>query len=1026
MEFLDDQANKTAASFIISQVAPFLQLFSSAASAYEKLVSTINRDSKIDGTTESVGKVISDISGSLEFRDVSFSYPSRPDVEVLRSFSLIVPANKSTAIVGLSGSGKSTVAGLIQRLYDPNSGDVFLDGHNMRELNVRSVRSFIGTVSQNSTLLDRSILENIAYGLANSPLEKHIQLRETLLDSSLPDLTAAIRGGRNANEAIAQSSKQVQQIVHLVREAASDADALSFIDSLQHGLATTAGPGGSRLSGGQKQRVALARALVRNPTILLLDEATASLDSASERLIQTALDRVSVGRTTLTIAHRLSTVKNAENIVVMGPGEIMEQGTYAELIAKDGAFARIIRLQSLQTSERSRTSAISNIGGQLETSQEVQLASRASIDTAGMNEKVSHEEMRQSITDITVSIIDDAELPTNTTTSKRSFLSTFFGIISMTRRYIFYVFLGISGAIVVGGSYSGEAVIFGHTISDLSPCRGASRIRSSGNLYGLLFFLLGIVEFFANVISTASFGRVSESLLYRVRVQSLQSLFSQDIHWHESEGRTPGTLISYISSDANSLSGITGTILGVMLSIIVSLFAGIILAHIVAWRIALVLLATVPILLTSGFLRLRVLAKFHERHQKAFAHSVSLATEAVSSIKTVASLSLEHQIVSVFDRSLKGPYTETLRAIAYGNFWLAMAYSVGNFIYALAYWWGARQVVEGHNTQLEFFTVLPALLFSAQLCGQMFSLAPDISKAGVAAGRVLDLIDIGPEKKHSLNDSSTSDLESSAPTASEKYSKTGGLAIQFADVSFTYPSRPSHPALDSLSMNIRPGSFTALVGPSGAGKSTIISLIERFYSPSSGIVSIDGIDTSKISSASFRDDIALVPQESVLFDGSVRFNLALGARPGHEPTLEELEAACKLANIHDMIVSLPKGYETECGVGGSNGSHFSGGQLQRLSIARALLRNPRLLLLDESTSALDAESEKLFEEALERVLEEGNVTVIAIAHRLRTIRRADTIFVIEGGKVVDQGTHEDLVTRNTAYRDNAEHQTLDQ
>lgn len=966
-----------------------------------------------------------DISGGLEFRDASFAYPSRPDVQVLKEFSLKIPANKHTALVGLSGSGKSTVAALLQRLYDPNTGDVLLDGHSLRDLNVRCVRSFIGVVSQNSTLLDRSILENIAYGLVNSPLQKHVALKETLLDSSLPDLATKIRSGVNAEEAIAASSDNVKKIVNLVREAAQDADALSFMDRLQHGLATNAGPGGNRLSGGQKQRVALARALIRSPSILLLDEATASLDSASERLIQSALDRVSIGRTSITIAHRLSTVKNAQNIVVMGPGEILEQGTYAELLAKDGAFASMIRLQSLQVVERpadaeSRISGDSNVTENL--SQEIHRI-KSLHEAELLDEEALEDGAQHSTTEISQSSADGLEKDTDgDSKSKRSFLSTLFGILSMARRHLLFIFLGIAGAVIVGGSYSGEAVIFGHTISDLNPCRGAAAIRNSGNLYGLLFFILAVVEFFANVISTSSFGRVSEKLLYRVRTQSLQSLFAQDKFWHESDGRSPGTLISYISSDANSLSGITGTVLGVMLSITISLFAGIILAHIVAWKIAVVLLATVPILLASGFLRLRVLAKFHERHQKSFANSVSLATEAVDAIKTVAIFSLEQETVEIFNRSLKGPYIETLKTIAYGNFWLAMAFSVGNFIYALAYWWGARQVVEGNDTQLQFFTVLPALLFSAQLCGQMFSLAPDISKASVAAARVLDLIDIGPQKKlETTNGPKPDDLEASQGTSQKRVITNGGIGVTFNEVHFSYPARPHVPVLRSLSLTILPGSFCALVGPSGAGKSTIIALIEKFYSPNSGSIEIDGTNTSKIDSVAFRDDIALVPQESVLFDGTVRFNLSLGARPGHESNDEDIEAACKLANIHDTISALPQGYETPCG---SNGNQFSGGQMQRLSIARALLRKPRLLLLDEGTSALDAESERLFEEALEKTAE--SCTVIAIAHRLHTIRRADCIFVVEEGKCMDQGTHKELVERNKDYRENALHQTLEQ
>ncbi|KAG9233851.1 P-loop containing nucleoside triphosphate hydrolase protein [Amylocarpus encephaloides] len=1010
-------------SFVISQVAPFLQIFATAVSAFEKLVATIHRTSTIDGTSHSEGEMLTEVSGDLEFRDVSFTYPSRPDVQVLQSFSLRIPATKHTALVGLSGSGKSTVAALIQRLYDPNSGDVYLDGHNLRDINVRNVRGFIGAVSQDSTLLDRSILENIAYGLVNSPSEKHVMLRDALLDSSLPDLTRAIREGANMEDAIASSSHEVQHIVRLVREAAKDADALSFIDRLQHGFATMAGPGGKRISGGQKQRVALARALVRSPSILLLDEATASLDSASERLIQSALDRVSIGRTTITIAHRLSTVKNAQNIVVVGPSEILEQGTYMELVEKNGAFASMIRLQSLEVAANS-TSAENEIlpmGSTTEYKTKLEGQEKAEIlrEIDATHEKSSAETKRGLDTDAAPQP-QELEKATEPEESKRSFLSTFFGIIFMARRHALFVLFGISGALIVGGSYSGEAVIFGHTISDLNPCRGSSSIRSSGKLFGLLFFLLGVVEFFANVVSTSSFGRVSEKVLYQVRTQSLRSLYSQDMFWHESENRSPGTLISYVSSDANSLAGITGAILGVMFSIVVSMIAGIILAHVVAWKIAVVLLATVPILLGAGVLRLRILAMFHARHQKAFSQSVSLATEAVESIKTVAVFSLEQEIAGTFDRSLRGPYVETLKTVAYGNFWLATAYSVGNLIYALAYWWGTKQVVEGNNTSLQFFTVLPALLFSAQLCGQLFSLAPDISKASVAAARVLDLIDLGPDKKlQQMGSKPKSDIESSQGSIEKNGSIEGGMTVAFKDVNFSYPARPHIQVLRGLDIHVQPGTFCALVGPSGAGKSTIISLTERFYSPSSGSIELDGINTSKIDSVSFRDEIALVPQTSVLFDATVKFNLALGARPGYEPSLKEIQEACQLANIHDTITALPQGYETPCG---SNGDQFSGGQMQRLSIARALLRKPRLLLLDESTSALDAESERLFEEALEKVAK--GTTVIAIAHRLHTIRRADCIFVIEDGRCVNKGTHEELVKSNASYRDNAMHQSL--
>jgi ABC-type multidrug transport system fused ATPase/permease subunit len=266
------------------------------------------------------------------------------------------------------------------------------------------------------------------------------------------------------------------------------------------------------------------------------------------------------------------------------------------------------------------------------------------------------------------------------------------------------------------------------------------------------------------------------------------------------------------------------------------------------------------------------------------------------------------------------------------------------------------------------------------------------------------------------------DVEASAGSMSRLTPPSaGGAQIEFRGVSFSYPARPNIPVLTSLALSILPGQFCALVGPSGAGKSTVLALLERFYKPSSGSIFINGFDISRHHDTSFRDDIAYVPQENVLFQGSIRFNLILGARPGHTPCDAELEEACRLANIHDTIVGLPQGYDTECG---ANGSQLSGGQRQRLSIARALVRKPKLLLLDESTSALDAESEKALEEGLDRTVRGHGLTVIAIAHRLRTIARADVIFLVEGGKVVDQGRHEELLQRSESYNINAVHQML--
>lgn len=814
------------------------------------------------------------------------------------------------------------------------------------------------------------------------------------------------------------------------------ANALTFIEALPHGLATSVGVSGNQMSGGQKQRIALARALVREPRLLLLDEATAALDSTSEQLIQSSLARVSENITTVSIAHRLATAKDAHNIIVMQKGRVVEQGTHLDLVARDGIYAGMVRLQNL-----GKMSAATSISGDTISKPSGEKAP-AELNVSDKEASINH--ANSDTSDDTTAIEEPSRTPSEKQDDEKdkkkpkySAWSTVKHTFPLIRPNLLYILIGLAASTIIGGTYSGEAVIFGHTVGSLSPCRGADSIRHSGHLYGLMFFILALIVFTAFFVSGSAFGWAADKILYRIRVLSLRSLLRQTIQWHASEGRTPGTLISYITSDATALSGLTGTTIGLILSIAVNLITGIVLSHAIAWKIAVVLLGTIPVLLFSGLMRIRVQAQFAERHQKAFAQATSLTVEAVDNIKIVSAFSLEKESYEVYNRALKAPYQASLKSIAWGNVWLSLAFSIANLVYALAYWWGSRQIMVGKYTQTQFFIVLPALLFSTQSCGQMFALAPDVSKARVAAGNIVELLttrsdvdEVTPDQqgvRHRIDEKlllheRTKDVEADAEkinTSITDSAPRGGIGVKLQDVHFTYPSRPEQPILNGLNIDIAPGQFCAFVGPSGSGKSTTFSMIERFYRPVSGSVFIDGVDITKQLGTSFRDDIALVPQENVMFEGTVAFNIGLGARPDREATQAEIEEACRLANIHDTIMALPDGYQTICS---QDGKQFSGGQRQRLSIARALVRKPRLLLLDESTSALDVESEKRIQEALASVAK--HTTIIAIAHRLNTIHRADRIFLIEGGRCVEQGTHAELIERSESYRTNVLHQSL--
>jgi len=1034
------------ASFILSQVAPFVHIFASAAGASERLLSVINRESKIDGTADHGDKSGPFDSADITFRDVRFTYPSRPDVPVLQGVNFAIPPRKHTAIVGPSGGGKSTIVALLERFYDPMSGEICIGGQDFRDLNVRYLRGNIGFVQQEPSLLDRSILENIAYGLVTSSADRHQDLAPFILDSTLAEVAEKMRDGLAVKKALEGYDAKVAEIVELVRKAAASSNALAFIEALPHGFATSVGSSGNQMSGGQKQRIALARALVREPAILILDEATAALDSASERLIQDALAKVAGRVTMVSIAHRLATAKDAHKIVVIQKGRVVEEGSHSELVAKGGSYAEMVRLQNLGKLNPALspvTEAIREVRNGILDQTTTADAKEAWLDVKGSDitdqpPTTAIEELDQeSMEKLRKKREKKAKKEKRKAKRSRWFVTKF--AFSLLRPNMGYVFLGLGMAVVIGGSYTAEAVIFGHTVGGLSPCNGADGIRHYGHLYGLLFFIMALVELSANVVGGCAFGWAADKILYRIRVLSLRSLLGQTIEWHGLDDRTPGTLITYITGDATALGSITGTTIGLLCATAVNLIAGLVVSFAIAWKIAIVLLPTIPVLLLAGVMKLRSQANFAERHQKAFAKATAITVEAVNNIRAVSAFSLEKQSYVVYERALIAPYRETLWSIAYGNVFLATAFSISNLVYALAYWWGTRQIVAGLYSQTQFFIVLPALLFSTQSCGQMFALAPDISKAGVAATNIAELLttrsaddELNPGASGKIQssdmyllDEKTPDPEAAEHVPRVDYSagmseKLSGIGAEMQNIHFEYPSRPGQPVLRGLSLRIQPGQFCALVGPSGSGKSTTFAMLERFYRPESGAVIIDGVDITRQLGTGFRDDIALVPQENVLFEGTVAFNIGLGARPGHEPSQEEIEEACRMANIHEVIMALPEGYQTQCS---HDGKQFSGGQRQRLSIARALVRRPRMLLLDESTSALDVESEKKIQDALATL--SGRTTIVAIAHRLNTIHRADCIYLIEEGRCVEWGTHEELIERSETYRTSVIHQSLE-
>ncbi|RSL41153.1 hypothetical protein CEP53_012931 [Fusarium sp. AF-6] len=882
------------ASTTITALAPHTVAFSRAASAASELFSLIDRKSSID-PFEASGQAPTEISGVVDIEGVNFSYPTRANVRVLDDFSLHVPAGRVTALVGPSGSGKSTIIGLLERWYDPQAGTIKLDGIDTGDLSLNWLRTTIRLVQQEPVLFNGTVFENIANGLIGTGWET------------------------------ASHQEQLER----VRQSAKLAFADEFIVNLPDGYDTRIGERGGLLSGGQKQRIAIARSIVSEPKILLLDEATSALDPHAEGIVQKALDRASKNRTTIVIAHKLATIRNADNIVVMSKGKIVEQGRHEDLVAKAGVYANMVKTQDLsvegnETDDDSSGDEATNL---IEPFQSLVMHNTAD------NRLLESLKYREDF-----ALHNDTGL-----------VHTVTKLVQATTEIKNWYIFGAMMCCIGAAMYPGQALLLGEVMDAfMSP-----DILHRGNFIALMYFV---------------------TMGQKVRRDLLSYMLKQDLRFFDRPENAVGALVSRIDSHAQAIFELMGFNISLVLNNIVNILSCSILSIAISWKLGLVgVFAGLPPMLLAGWVRIRLETKMDADIDERFSISASIASETITAIRTVSSLAIEKTVLQRYTNELDAAISGSIIPLCNMMVWFSLTQSIECFILALGFWWGSRLYANGELTLYQFMISFMGVYFSGQAGSQLFSLSSSFSKANSAANYYFWLTGLDPTIRETKENK-------------DKGPPQGCKSIDFRHVQFSYPLAPNNRVLKGVSLTIEPGQFVAFVGASGCGKSTMISLLERFYDPTTGSIVIDdSADLADINPRLYRSKLALVQQEPTLFPGTIRENIMAAidvATPdGNVVEHDRVEAACRAANVWDLISSLPEGLDTPCGQGGSQ---LSGGQRQRIAIARALVRSPSVILLDEATSALDTESERMVQKALMEAASSGNCITVAVAHRLST------------------------------------------
>ncbi len=855
------------------------------------------------------------LTPEIAFDAVAFAYPGGRRA-AHSGLSFHVGAGERVGIVGPSGAGKSTIVRLLLRLHDPDSGAIRIGGHDLRALNPEQVRGMIAVVAQDTYLFHGSVEDNLRLGRPNA---------------TQPEMVAA----------------------------ATAANAHGFISALPDGYQTIIGERGTRLSGGQRQRLAIARALLRDAPILILDEALSSVDTENESIIQQALDRLMAGRTTLILAHRLSSVIGADRILVLGDGAVAQSGRHQDLIRQDGPYRE---LMGPQLAERDKV---------LPTRP---AASAAADEAAGPPGPATSGAAVASLAEDAAEVGWPATIRTLLRVVRPYRAQLAITVLCGIGRVIAFIGVSVLGALVLGAvrNHAPTSTLIAALLV-IAPLAGVLHWLESWIAHAMAYALLAEMR----IDLFRKLDALAPAYLLRRRSGDLVALATQDVE-----------TVEYFFAH---------TIAPAVVAVLVPGVVVVALAWI-AWPLALVLAPFLLYAAASPILGRQRIDRLGSAARGALGMISAYTTETIQGLAELVVFGATGRRRDGFLGAVREYQDLRLSLLADLSFQasaLDVATGLGSLAVAAL---GAVLVTHGSlaATALPLVTLISVAAFLP---------VSEIAQVGrqladtIASTRRLHVVHAEPVVV-------TDGPRDPAPRA-------GGSAICFDRVSFTYPGR-AVPALSKVSFDVPAGSTVALVGPSGAGKTTVANLMLRFWDPASGAIRLDGDDLRALTLDGLRGRIALVAQDTYLFNDTLEANVRL-ARP--EATAEQIGLALSRAALAEFVAGLPEGLATRVG---ERGVQLSGGQRQRIAIARAFLKDAPLLILDEATSHLDSLSEQAVRRALDALMTDR--TTLVVAHRLSTIQAADLILVLEAGGLVESGTHSALLARRGAYARLIEHQ----